>query len=208
MMDTQHFDMVVIGTGPGGEGAAMAAAKGGKRVAAVERFAQVGGGCTHWATIPSKARRQAIYHVNLCDQSAVHKRLDEQERFSLPDLLATASSVIAKQVDMREGFYDRNDVNLVCGNARFVDPNTVEVDHCDHATRRLSADAFVIATGSRPFRPKDVDFSHPRVLDSDTLLQLQCTPGSITVYGAGVVGCEYASMLPTCPRAGPRASTP
>ena len=135
MVDTHHFDMVVIGTGPGGEGAGMAAAKAGKRVAAVERFSQVGGGCTHWATIPSKALRQAIYHVNLCDQSAVSKRLDDQERFSLPDLLATASSVIAKQVDMHKDA-DRNDVALVCGSAKFIDPHTIDVDHCDHATRR------------------------------------------------------------------------
>jgi NAD(P) transhydrogenase len=195
MVDSQQYDMIVIGTGPGGEGAAMRAAKAGKRVAAVERFSQVGGGCTHWATIPSKALRQAIYHVNLCDQSAVHRRLDDQDRFSLPDLVATANSVIAKQVDMREGFYNRNDVALVAGCARFVDPHTIEIDHTDNACKRLTAEGFVIATGSRPFRPKDVDFTHPRVLDSDTLLALQTTPASIAVYGAGVVGCEYASML-------------
>jgi NAD(P) transhydrogenase len=195
MAETEKFDLIVIGTGPGGEGAAMRAAKAGKKVAAVERFHQVGGGCTHWATIPSKALRQAIYHVNLCDQSAVHRRLDDQEKFSLPDLVATANSVIAKQVDLRAGFYDRNDIALVSGSARFVDPHTIEIDHADNATKRLSADGFVIATGSRPFRPSDVDFSHPRVLDSDTLLELDRTPTSVTVYGAGVVGCEYASML-------------
>ena len=195
MAETEKFDLVVIGTGPGGEGAAMRAAKAGKRVAAVERFHEVGGGCTHWATIPSKALRQAIYHVNLCDQSAVHRRLDDQERFSLPDLVATANSVIAKQVDLRAGFYDRNDIALVSGSARFVDAHTIDIDHADNACKRLSADGFIIATGSRPFRPPDVDFSHPRVLDSDTLLELDRTPSSVTIYGAGVVGCEYASML-------------
>ena len=72
MVDSQHFDFVVIGTGPGGEGAAMRAAKAGKSVAAVERFCQVGGGCTHWATIPSKALRQAIYHMSLCNQGSIY----------------------------------------------------------------------------------------------------------------------------------------
>lgn len=195
MADAQHFDVVVIGTGPGGEGAAMSAAKCGKSVAAVERYSQVGGGCTHWATIPSKALRQAIYHMNLCNQFAVQKRLDDQSKISFPELLATANSVIAKQVELREGFYERNDVALVPGNARFVDEHTIEIDHPEGAKKALSADAFIIATGSRPFRPNDVDFTHPRIFDSDTLLSLDRTPASIAVYGAGVVGCEYASMM-------------
>lgn len=194
MVETQHFDFVVIGTGPGGEGAAMRAAKGGKRVAAIERYSMVGGGCTHWATIPSKALRQAIYHTNLCNQSAIYKRLDVQARFSFPELLATANAVIAKQVDLREGFYERNDVALVPGAARFVDPHTIEVDHPASACRRIAAEGFVIATGSRPYRPGDVDFTHKDVFDSDTLLSLDRTPASITIYGAGIVGCEYASM--------------
>ena len=173
----------------------MNAAKGGKSVAAVERYSQVGGGCTHWATIPSKALRQAIYHANLCNTGPLYKRMDVQVKFSFPELLATANSVIAKQVDLRDGFYDRNDVTLVPGTARFVDANTIEVSDPSVATRRLSADGFVIATGSRPFRPHDVDFTHPRIFDSDTLLSLDRTPSSMTVYGAGVVGCEYASMF-------------
>jgi NAD(P) transhydrogenase len=194
-VDTQHFDLVVIGTGPGGEGAAMRASKGGKSVAAVERYSSVGGGCTHWATIPSKALRQAIYHVNVCSESPIYRQMGIAPRFSLPELLATANSVIEKQVTLRQGFYDRNGVVLVPGTARFLDPHTLEVLHDDNAPKRLAADAFVIATGSRPYRPADVDFSHPRVLDSDTLLSFDRTPASITIYGAGVVGCEYASMM-------------
>ncbi|HEX3728066.1 MAG TPA: Si-specific NAD(P)(+) transhydrogenase [Pirellulales bacterium] len=195
MTDLEQFDLVVIGTGPGGEGAAMRAAKAGLSVAAVDRYARVGGGCTHWQTIPSKALRQAIFHVNLCDQSSAHRRLDSQMRFSLPELVATANSVIAKQVDLRTSFYERNAVPLFSGCARFIDAHTIEIARPGAAPQRVAAKAFVIASGSRPFRPQDVDFSHPRVLDSDTLLELDRTPTSITIYGAGVVGCEYASML-------------
>jgi NAD(P) transhydrogenase len=194
MTDAQHFDLVVIGTGPGGEGAAMSAAKAGKTVAAIERYAEVGGGCTHWATIPSKTLRQAIYHLNLCNQRSSNRPMDAPPRFSFPDLLATANSVIAKQVQLREGFYDRNNVSLLPGAATFVDSHTIEVNCHDKPTKRVTADGFVIATGSRPFRPKDVDFTHPRIFDSDTLLSLDWTPSSVAVYGAGVVGCEYASM--------------
>ena len=195
MTDETHFDLIVIGTGPGGEGAAMKAAKSGKRVAAVERYQAVGGGATHWGTIPSKALRRAIYHMSLLNQSPVYKRLDVAPTFSFPQLLATARSVIDQQADLKQTFYDKNRVPLIPGDATFIDPHTIEVRFETGANRRFTADAFVIATGSRPYRPKDVDFTHPRVFDSDTLLTLDCTPASITIYGAGVIGCEYASMM-------------
>ena len=181
MADTQHFDFVVIGTGPGGEGAAMRAAKGGKTVAAVERFCQVGGGCTHWATIPSKALRQAIYHINLCNQSSVCKRIDAQPKFSFPELLATANAVIAKQVDAARGILrpQRRDAGRPATQGSSIRTRST-VDSPDSVDKRITADAFVIATGSRPFRPADVDFTHPRIFDSDTLLTLDRTPPSIT----------------------------
>lgn len=195
MATTPHFDLIIIGTGPGGEGAAMTAAKNGKSVAAIERYTRVGGGCTHWGTIPSKALRRAIYHMNMINQSPLYKRMDVVPEYPFAELLATANHVIDEQVDLREGFYDHNNVRLIPGQARFVDPRTIEVETDGSQRRRFTADSFVIATGSRPYRPDDVDFSHPRIVDSDTLLRMDHTPRSITIYGAGVIGCEYASML-------------
>jgi NAD(P) transhydrogenase len=113
---------------------------------------------------------------------------------SFPSLLKAAQRVINDQVCVRRDFYVRNKVPIVHGHARFVDPNTVEV-RFDGTARRIRSKKFLIAVGSRPYRPADVDFSHPRVFDSDTILHLHQTPESVTVYGAGVVGCEYASML-------------
>lgn len=195
MATTPHFDLIIIGTGPGGEGAAMTAAKHGKSVAAIERYTRVGGGCTHWGTIPSKALRRAIYHMNLINQSPIYKRMDVVPEYPFAELLATANRVIDDQVDLRESFYDRNRVRLIPGQARFVDPHTIEVESDAGQRRRFTADSFVIATGSRPYRPDDIDFSHPRIFDSDTLLRMDHTPRSITIFGAGVIGCEYASML-------------
>ncbi|AGP35218.1 Si-specific NAD(P)(+) transhydrogenase [Sorangium cellulosum] len=195
MATTPHFDLIIIGTGPGGEGAAMTAAKHGKSVAAIERYTRVGGGCTHWGTIPSKALRRAIYHMNLVNQSPIYKRMDVVPEYPFAELLATANHVIDEQVDLRESFYDRNRVQLIPGQARFVDPHTVEVEGDGGQRRRFTADTFVVATGSRPYRPDDIDFSHPRIFDSDTLLRMDQTPRSITIFGAGVIGCEYASML-------------
>jgi NAD(P) transhydrogenase len=191
----QHYDLIVIGTGPGGEGAAMKAAKCGKSVAVIERSNRVGGGCTHRGTIPSKALRRAIYNLALIHKSPVYRRLDIAPDYPFADLLATARSVIEQQVELRESFYDHNGVPLIPGHARFVDPHTIEVEREGGLRSRMTASAFVIATGSHPYRPPDVDFSHPRVFDSDTLLGLDRTPKSVTVLGAGVIGCEYASML-------------
>jgi NAD(P) transhydrogenase len=96
---------------------------------------------------------------------------------------------------MRRSFYDRNDVEVLAGQARFLDPHRIQVEHEDGSTTIASAEHFIIATGSRPYRPPDVNFSHPRVFDSDTILNLPETPKSMTIYGAGVIGCEYASMF-------------
>ncbi len=96
---------------------------------------------------------------------------------------------------MRTNFYERNHVPIFCGRARFVDSHTVEVCEDKGAKQRLTASAIVIASGSRPYRPPDIDFGHPRVFDSDTILDLADTPQSITIYGAGVVGCEYTTMF-------------
>ncbi|HEV2970462.1 MAG TPA: Si-specific NAD(P)(+) transhydrogenase, partial [Pirellulales bacterium] len=194
-VNPQHFDILVIGSGPGGEGAAMQAVKHGKNVAVIERFDRIGGGCTHWGTIPSKALRYAIYQMTEANQNPLFHAAGVSLRIAFPELRRTARSVIERQVDMRRGFYDRNRVPVVAGCARFIDPHTIEIAESNEGRQRFSADAFVIATGSRPYRPADVDFNHPRIFDSDTILGLSYTPQSITVYGAGVVGCEYTSMF-------------
>ena len=112
-----------------------------------------------------------------------------------PDMLKSANSVIGKQVSMRRSFYNRNRVRLIEGHAKFVDKNTVQTLSNGSPGQTFSADQFVVATGSSPYRPPDVDFNHSAVHDSDTILQVDdTTPRSITIYGAGVIGCEYASI--------------
>ncbi len=182
----EHYDVIVIGSGPGGEGAAMTASKGGRRVAVIDQDAEVGGSCTHRGTIPSKALRHAIQQLAGDDGGA------EPE---YGDLIRKAEGVIRSQVQLRSGFYERNRVDMIGGRATFVDAQCIEVEVANGARHRCRADKIILATGSRPYRPADVDFSHPRIVDSDTVLRLKQTPRSITIYGAGVIGCEYASIF-------------
>ncbi len=182
----EQFDVLVIGTGPGGEGAAMKCSKEGLNVAVIDDYAEPGGNCTHRGTIPSKALRHAI---QLLSQGSTLREPNYQS------LLAAAEPVVRRQVSLRTGFYARNQVRMVQGRASFLDEHTLEVQNHLGMKKQLTADKFVVATGARPYHPPDVDFSHPRILDSDTVLELDGNPRSITIYGAGVIGCEYACIF-------------
>jgi NAD(P) transhydrogenase len=189
------YDIIVIGSGPGGEGASIRAAKAGKSVAVIERHYQIGGGCTHWGTIPSKALIAIVQQYSELKSNRLFDKVLRNLRLSYDDLMNQVNAVVMQQVREREGFYIRNNIDIVHGNAAFIDAHTLRVHEEDGSERRLAAEHFVIATGSHPYRPPDVDFSNPRVLDSDTILKLQSIPESITIYGAGVIGSEYASAF-------------
>ncbi|MCC9643467.1 Si-specific NAD(P)(+) transhydrogenase [Rhodopirellula sp. JC740] len=191
MPDKFDFDLFVIGTGPGGEGAAMQAAKGGLKVGVAERYRQIGGGCTHWGTIPSKALRYAVTSTMKSLKNPVMREMGFAVSPTMEQLNRGTQAIIGRQVSMRQSFYDRNNVPIFRGQARFLDEYTISIDNGEHITAR----SFVISTGSRPYRPPGVDFSHPRIFDSDTILEMKDKPSSITVYGAGVIGTEYASMF-------------
>ena len=160
------YDLLVIGTGPGGEGAAMQAVKGGMRVAVAERYRQIGGGCTHWGTIPSKALRHTITSTMKVLNNPTYREMGINTRPTLEQLKRGTQAIIGRQVTMRQSFYDRNGVPVFRGQARFVDDHAVSID----GDEPIRAKHFVIATGSRPFHPHAVDFSHERICDSDTYL--------------------------------------
>lgn len=190
-----QFDLVVIGSGPGGEGAAINAAKSGRSVLLIEKRLEVGGSCTHTATIPSKALRASVRDLITLTSRPALQTLLKPGKLSFPQILRGAESVIRDQVQVHRSFYSRNEVTVVHGHARFVDANTIEVEQADGAKDRYTAGAVVIAVGSRPYRPPDVNFAHPHIFDSDTILKMSLTPHSMTIYGAGVIGCEYTSIF-------------
>ncbi len=196
-MDTliNHFDTIVIGSGPGGEGAAIMLAKSGKSVAIVENRFLVGGGCTHLGTIPSKALIHVVQQYAEDKKHRLFNRGRHPGRVTRDDLMDAISDVVTQQVRDREDFYERNHIVIIAGHARFTDPHTVEVQDDTGNLRQMTADHFVIASGSHPYHPEDVPFDNPRVVDSDTILKMNELPGTLTVYGAGVIGCEYASAF-------------
>lgn len=194
-MSSYDYDVIIIGSGPGGEGAAMKLTKERKKVAVVEEFHKVGGGCTHWGTIPSKALRQSIQALADFRRNPLFQHKVDRLRIDYPDLLKAADGVIQDQVKDRGRYYARNQVDVLHGRGRLVGAHAVEIHGAEGVRKTLSAEFIVIATGSRPYHPPDVDFTHPRILDSDTVLRLDHTPRSLTIYGAGVIGCEYASIF-------------
>lgn len=195
MAQNNHFDVIVIGSGPGGEGAAMGLSKAGMNVAIIEKESGVGGGCTHWGTIPSKALRHAVSRIIEFNSNPLFCKNNTSLHATFSTILSHAKTVIDKQTRLRQGFYDRNQCSLIFGTAKFVDAHTVAVTKSDNTIDLYTADKFVIATGSRPYRPNDVDFNHARVYDSDSILNLKHDPRHIIIYGAGVIGCEYASIF-------------
>ncbi len=195
MAHANHYDVIVIGSGPGGEGAAMGLTKAGLNVAIVEKESSVGGGCTHWGTIPSKALRHAVSRIIEFNSNPLFCRNNTSLHATFSDILGHAKSVIDKQTRLRQGFYDRNSCTLLFGTARFIDNYSIAVMQSDGTEEVYSANKFVIATGSRPYQPNDVDFLHERIYDSDSILSLKHDPRHIIIYGAGVIGCEYASIF-------------
>ncbi len=190
-----QYDAIVLGAGPGGEGASMKLAKGGKKVALVDQRQQLGGNCTHVGTIPSKALRQTVFNIMRYQRDPLFQKVGEWKQVPLSEVLQNAHKVIQAQVDTHTRFYERNEIDIHHGQAYLQDEHTLIVNTLDGGKETLSFDQLVIATGSRPYQPAELDFSHPRVFDSDKILTLDYPIHKIIIYGAGVIGCEYASIF-------------
>jgi NAD(P) transhydrogenase len=175
---SKSFDLVVIGAGPGGMRAAVQAAKVGKRVAVVDKNGP-GGGCVFFGTVPSKSLREAALDSGSEDFHAAMARMRSVVR--------AESAVVANQLE-------RNGVQFVRGTARFASPRELQVTLARGKTK-LSGENFVIATGASPIRHPEFTLPDAPVYDSDSILALKELPKKLLVIGAGVIGCEYASLF-------------
>jgi NAD(P) transhydrogenase len=190
------FDFLVLGSGPGGQKAAIAAAKLGKKVALVERRDMLGGVCINTGTIPSKTLREAVLYLTGLNQREMYGQgYRVKEDITVSDLISRTQHVIGREVGVVRSQLSRNHVTILTGTGRFTDPHTVEVTDGSGRDATVSAEKIVIATGTRPARPDTVDFDGHTIIDSDGILHLDRVPQSMIVVGAGVIGIEYASMF-------------
>ena len=185
-MARNSYDIIVVGSGPAGESAAINAAKHGKKVALISDRDQVGGNCTHLGTIPSKALRHYVKQVMQFRSNPLLREFATLHKPGFQEIMRHAARVIDEQVYLRSTYFEKNDVEIIQGRAVFHDANTIKIGSKGPV---LKASHFVIATGSRPYRPANVDFEHPRLFDSDKILDLKQSPKKVTVIGAGVIGC-------------------
>ena len=191
------YDLLVIGSGPGGHRAAIQAAKLGKKVALAEKNAMVGGVCVHTGTIPSKTLREAALHLTGYQERSIYgASYTVKEDITMSDLLRRAHYVINHEQDVLCHQLRRNNVDIIAGEAQFLNPHTLKIGGgSSSASRTITADNILIATGTKTSRDRKIVFDGEYIFTSDDLLDIQHLPTSITVIGAGVIGLEYATIF-------------
>jgi NAD(P) transhydrogenase len=192
----REFDLLVIGSGPAGQKAAIQAAKLRKRVAVVEKEQVLGGSCINTGTLPSKTLKDAIYYLHGFKlRSFTNITYTLKKNMTLRDLMARKDLVIKHELEVVTDQLERNDVEIIHGTASFQDPRTLKVSAKSGDEDLLTAPFIVIATGSRPRRPEEIPFDDLTICDSDSILSTEVIPKSMIVMGGGVIGCEYTSMF-------------
>ena len=192
---TRHYDLIVIGTGPAGQKAAVAAAKAGKSVLAVEKGGMVGGICVHSGTIPSKALREAVLvFAGLRTRRMPGIQVTLHDHIGIDDLIANTAEIVVAETSIVRDQLQRNNIDLVYGEARFDGPHAVRVKTVNDEVV-YTGDFIMIAVGATPVRPAHIPFDDDRVLDTASVLGLHRIPKKVVVIGAGVIGVEYACIF-------------
>lgn len=186
-----RYDLIVIGSGPAGEKGAAQAAYFGKRVALVERERDLGGACVNTGTIPSKTLRESALQISGFRKREISSVEVKRSTATVGDLMERKKAVLEKQWRMIEQNLRRHEIDLYRGDASFVDAHTVSLGD----GRTLEGDIVLIASGSSPHRPESVPFDDRTICDSDSILRIEEIPRRLVVVGAGVIGCEYASIF-------------
>jgi len=193
----RHYDLAVIGTGPAGQKAAIQAAKLGRHVAIMEKEQVVGGAAINTGTIPSKALREATVHLTGHARRGLFGQSYRVKRdITLSDLIYVSQHVIHTELQNIRDMFERNDIDLIWGAAHFEGTNLLQIER-EGETELITAEKFVIATGTRPAKPDHVPFNDHNILCSDNMLKIQRLPKSMIVVGGGVIGTEYACIMST-----------
>lgn len=201
MLRTSEFDydLVVIGSGPGGQRAAIQAAKLEKRVALIEKKAVVGGACINTGTIPSKTLREAVLHLSGYREKGFYgSSYSVKQHITMQDLLFRTTHVIKHEQDISRHQLQRNGVDMLLGTASFVNPNCIRVLNVDgHGHQDLTAEKIIVAVGTTATRGDNIDFDGTEIFTSDEILTLDHLPKTMAIVGAGVIGTEYTTIFST-----------
>jgi NAD(P) transhydrogenase len=194
-MSAVKYDLIVIGSGPSGQRAAVAAAKMGKRVVVVESRAVVGGVCINTGTIPSKAMREAVMHLSGYNYRSIYgMNYRVKEKITMADLNFRVQAVIKTEVDVTEAQLGRNGIDVVHGIAHFTSPHEVRVEG-PQTDATLESDRIIVAVGTKPAGSPKVPINGRTIVNSDQILDLEELPRSLIVVGGGVIGVEYTCMF-------------
>ncbi|MGD0297830.1 MAG: Si-specific NAD(P)(+) transhydrogenase [Bryobacteraceae bacterium] len=193
----QSFDLIVIGSGPAGQRAAIQGSKMGKHVGLIERREVIGGVCINSGTIPSKTIREAVLHLSgYYYQNVYGVNYRVKDKITMADLAFRVQHVIKTEVDVIQAQLSRNNIEMINGVATFLDPNTVRVDSA-RGQQTYTADAFIIATGTKPAASSKIAINGRNIIDSDQILSMPEIPKTLIVVGGGVIGVEYTCMFAT-----------
>ena len=194
-MDT--YDLIVIGSGPGGQRAAIQGSKMGKRVALVEKKEVVGGVCINTGTIPSKTIREAILHLSGYHYQNIYGiNYRVKEKITMADLAIRVQHVIKTEVDVTQAQLSRNNIEMIFGTGSFVDPHTIQVAGA-RGQRTICGEAIILATGTKPAVSPKVPLNGRNIINSDQVMQMPEVPKTLIVVGGGVIGVEYTCMFAT-----------
>jgi NAD(P) transhydrogenase len=193
----QPYDLIVVGSGPGGQRAAIQGAKAGKRVAVVEKQAAIGGVCINTGTIPSKTMREAVLHLSgFYSKSFYGSNYNVKENVTMADLNFRVQRVIENEVAVTQDQLKRNGVDVIHGFGKFIDAHHLRVQN-GNGYADLEGQYFVIATGTKPAINAKVPINGRNIITSDQILTMPQIPRTLIVVGGGVIGVEYACMFAT-----------
>src|SRR5580698_8014300 len=193
----QTYDLIVIGSGPAGQRAAIQAAKAGKNVALIEKREVIGGVCINTGTIPSKTMREAVIHFSGHNYQAIYgMNYRVKEKVTMADLLFRVQYVIRTEIDVTHAQLSRNNIEMLTGQASFVDPTHIQVEN-SRGKVTLEAPHVIIGVGTKPAASSRINVNGRNIIDSDQILSMEDMPKTLIVVGGGVIGVEYTCMFAT-----------
>lgn len=193
---SENYDLIVIGSGPAGQKAALQAAKINKRVAMIERGREIGGVAVHTGTIPSKTLREAAVYFSGYGQPDIYRKASQlNENLSMDDLLQRVAGTTNQEMEVMSHQLRRNNIEIIQGTASFLDAHRIKIKNRHDKVSEIQADNILLATGTKPDRADNIPFDGEVIVDSDDILNFKNLPKSMIVVGAGVIGVEYASIF-------------